>query len=1075
MTRNTPKRALAVFLTGLMLLSVAAATPVAAQPQLSISASDPGTVSAGDTFTVTYTVQNSGDQEEASLLVDTSDTLPSSVSVQDVSAPDATTIQGETAFFTDLSAGDSVEVTATYLVAGSASEGDYDVGARAEGNSGSTDSTTATATVETGAGEFTGLSPSSVSPAVDITVRQGQDISINEDRELDEVTVDLADSDLSGVGTGDFELYVEGTPYGGDFDSFSTSSGELTAVLDDSITVSDGDNVFVEIEDVEAPAQTGDYDIETSLYEDGDRITDYSDTLTVETDGEDEDEDPPVERYDSGTTVDTINAEDSDAPWDDGTAFQGQVLWFATTDSQSADYQLHEAQTDDDGDVTGVGTFVRDLDLQEANTTGISLSGDYNAATIATENLDEDTYVIALNGQIVDTDSEGTMTGTGGTTAVTIVQQDFEAEWDTDSVAQDGSEEITLESNRGDYTVGVGASGLDNDELLDIFEDAGAYEFDDVVLIPIDSTDDELDANFDNIDQGDYTFGFEVTDTGDTATAPISVGAAAEEQANFEDRTIIEQRGDVAEFTLNLENTETAAIVLGSDDVNYRTTVSLEDTDEDGQVSVEVNTFEAGRIDSEADAWEEGDDTDIIAVNRHTDQLDDPIEAHDYSLSAQIGGEETDVGTLFLRERATMDAASWTAPGDESDTEDALDMATMDDTTAQSDWAVAQFNVSGVYGYLSEDTSSTSDGDLGNGMNLIIEESGGVNQAGDDYTLNDDVVELETDEENDTFYLFLDTEEVDTGDYEATFEISDEDYEGDNPYVDDDESESASTTFEVVEREASFDTNDDGDVVVESADNQTVAGETNVAPGTEINIQATTSGEGAFFKDQETVVQDDGSFSSQFDFSNVESNTTFTVSIPNEGFDDNAATPGRVAEAPEGSVTINNQTTDGSTVTVASASLSDGGFVTIHDASVLEGALFDSVRGTSAYLEAGSHSDIEVSLDTPYEEAGTAIAMPHLDTDGDESYDFVSSEGADDGPYTDADGNAVVDSATLTIATPTPTEPPTTAPPTEPPTTEPPATEPPTATPTSGQQPGFGLVVALLALVAAALIAVRRD
>ena len=36
------------------------------------------------------------------------------------------------------------------------------------------------------------------------------------------------------------------------------------------------------------------------------------------------------------------------------------------------------------------------------------------------------------------------------------------------------------------------------------------------------------------------------------------------------------------------------------------------------------------------------------------------------------------------------------------------------------------------------------------------------------------------------------------------------------------------------------------------------------------------------------------------------------------------------------------------------------------------------------------------------------VSMPHLDTNDDETYDFVDNEGADDGPYTNA-GQAVAD------------------------------------------------------------------
>ncbi|MFC6728357.1 PGF-CTERM sorting domain-containing protein [Natronoarchaeum mannanilyticum] len=110
-------------------------------------------------------------------------------------------------------------------------------------------------------------------------------------------------------------------------------------------------------------------------------------------------------------------------------------------------------------------------------------------------------------------------------------------------------------------------------------------------------------------------------------------------------------------------------------------------------------------------------------------------------------------------------------------------------------------------------------------------------------------------------------------------------------------------------------------------------------------------------------------------------------------------------------VSISDQESDGSIV-VDSVTLSNGGFVTIHDATVLDGAVFDSVRGTSEYLGPGTHENVEISLDSPYEEDGVAVAMPHMDTDGDETYDFVADEGASDGPYT-ANGGAIVADASV--------------------------------------------------------------
>ncbi len=127
---------------------------------------------------------------------------------------------------------------------------------------------------------------------------------------------------------------------------------------------------------------------------------------------------------------------------------------------------------------------------------------------------------------------------------------------------------------------------------------------------------------------------------------------------------------------------------------------------------------------------------------------------------------------------------------------------------------------------------------------------------------------------------------------------------------------------------------------------------------------------------------------------------------------------------PTADVCFRDQKSDGKSVWVNKATLSDGGFVTIHDASLLDGKVFDSVIGVSDALDAGMHEDIEISLyeSVPggdyemsmLEEDTTLIAMPHFDSDGNGTYDFLTSEGEKDDPYT-MDGEAVVDDAVITL------------------------------------------------------------
>ncbi|WP_049898250.1 5'-nucleotidase C-terminal domain-containing protein [Halococcus agarilyticus] len=129
-------------------------------------------------------------------------------------------------------------------------------------------------------------------------------------------------------------------------------------------------------------------------------------------------------------------------------------------------------------------------------------------------------------------------------------------------------------------------------------------------------------------------------------------------------------------------------------------------------------------------------------------------------------------------------------------------------------------------------------------------------------------------------------------------------------------------------------------------------------------------------------------------------------------------------KAQSASVTFENQTTDGTTVTVESVTMSEGGFVAIHNASLFNDNVLGSVIGVSEKLSAGTHENVEVTLfdvpgqgfaeDTTLEESGTLIAMPHFDSNENGVYDFITSGGEADGPYT-TNGSAVVDTASITV------------------------------------------------------------
>nr|WP_224450625.1 PGF-CTERM sorting domain-containing protein [Haloprofundus salilacus] len=163
---------------------------------------------------------------------------------------------------------------------------------------------------------------------------------------------------------------------------------------------------------------------------------------------------------------------------------------------------------------------------------------------------------------------------------------------------------------------------------------------------------------------------------------------------------------------------------------------------------------------------------------------------------------------------------------------------------------------------------------------------------------------------------------------------------------------------------------------------------------------------------------------------------------------------GVIAEPPSGSVSLSDQSGDGQSVVVEEIELSDGGFVSVHT-----GSPNGPTIGASSYLESGTHSNVEVALDESVTGDTSLYVMVHQDTNGNEQFDFP----AEDGAYADEGGSSLSANAEYTVES---------------------STETTSSSETSGSSdddtsetttPGFGVLVAILALLAAALVFVRYD
>ncbi|QLD91157.1 PGF-CTERM sorting domain-containing protein [Natronomonas salina] len=774
--------------------------------------------------------------------------------------------------------------------------------------------------------------------------------------------------------------------------------------------------------------------------------------------------------------------------------WQGQSLYFEPADDPTTTtYTIREY---DSQSSEPVGQAVRRVAFSQTDDTN-----EYYAH-IDTSDF-EGEYVITKDGRsnedVVETGADGAESGlnTDDTNeAIEFLVQDLDASWSPDAVSQEGTSELELSTGRSaEHNLEISSDNLSVGQLQNLFNNADYEETDDGIIVP--TTSDDLTANVGqaDIEPGDYVFNVDVTDTSASDTATLTVDEDIDADADFTQPVFEEARGDNATISLESQELETFNVTVGnSDDVSYEANLVVS-PNEDGEVVINMNTYEAGGWNDaaleEVFTAEEGTiETDHRATER-VDGTENPLEMGLYDIVASnpADNEEYDVAALDIQERSTDGLTVHTAP-DYSELSSAAEIregqedgsVTESSDIAMQDALLVEVEASGIYGLFGAQMDNPEQFlATENGLDLTIEQTNpGTNQAPTTVNLEDSTTRVIQDADNDTFYVAIDTAglqpdgDISEGDeFNASFDVTSE-YE----YIESsDDVESVNDDFGLVERSAEFDTEGD-EVVVSASENAEISGETSVAPGTEFNIRARATGENPFLKTATATVGEDGTFSGEFDFSDVESEQEFQVTIPNENFD--SETPGRVGEAAQASVSLSDVEAEGdevSSVTVDSVDVPQGGFVAIHDSSLEDGAAFDSYLGSSEYLSEGENSDVEVQLDEPITEETDLFAVVYQDTNDNQEFDFVDSEGDDDSEYTDEDGEAISDSASVTFSddtnngteTPTGTE------------EAPGGDDTETATDDSGSddggedQAGFGAVIALIALLGAALLAARRN
>ena len=264
-----------------------------------------------------------------------------------------------------------------------------------------------------------------------------------------------------------------------------------------------------------------------------------------------------------------------------------------------------------------------------------------------------------------------------------VAIQSFDGEFDPAEVDNGGDDTTTthtIDTNRGDdfdleLSAEFDGDDVDADDLAELVDGDTTVE-DDLVIVSGVGDEDELTLDFDDTEAGEYDITVEVADTTVSATETIEVSDIADGDVSFDESFITEEQGDIAEITIQFEGDQDEAFLrIGDeDDVGYESNITVDSEGAD-EVTIGFNTYAAG--DAALDdnlvtvVSEDGD----ITFEEQTEGLGAilatgtyPIELSDESHDEIADDNSVDVGDLDIEERSVDDFLLWTASDDVFDT-----------------------------------------------------------------------------------------------------------------------------------------------------------------------------------------------------------------------------------------------------------------------------------------------------------------------------------------------------------------------------------------------------------------------
>ncbi|MDZ7730352.1 MAG: BGTF surface domain-containing protein [Natrialbaceae archaeon] len=790
--------------------------------------------------------------------------------------------------------------------------------------------------------------------------------------------------------------------------------------------------------------------------------------------------------------------------------FQGEVGVVNATLVQGEDYvDLYKTGSGDDEDV-----WIRELVT-------------YNNTQEASDHLDideEDLNETGVTGDFVVIDSDALESGahhlnsSSGQMSFDIRVQSLTTEWDDETITNVGGETtLDIDSNRAQFQAGISADGLDHNDLMEIFNESVFAHSEDEDIVYVNATG-SFNANFDDVDPGTYDFTVHATDTTAEDTASIEV---LDEEISYDFGKInTTGQGDVANLTMSLENADKAALQVGVwDDFFYEVGLNITaDEDYDGEeFAIQMNTYTAGgggineelnNTDSDDLVFStDHDDISIDVVYRMigadqnlspmffgpTDAVDTGSQfqgllaqgSHELLLGAEwnmstINASATDPefadsaeDTTFLTITEASEPGAFTvnaaAANEDIVGEDNLEEATISqaDSIANGDSMVAiveDFGMEGMVDYIVENRSLSNGDNIGKAFaeaanvtfqikpdDLPPTADHAWNTSGPEpgkalpgnlraYALNVDDYDGDLMVELDYGKIFTDDEErgLDVT-FAADSNIAFSELDGEN------ENLRQSQHIELEEAWVEFDPET---AQVPNSEEAEVSGTTNLAPGSEIRVRAYSAGAFTENIDATVEVDDDGNWawSTIMDLSAGTPGSSFTLDVSGPhgvesemeptltqagevqpaSFQISTDVPSSVAPGDDASLSV--------TVTNVGDEEGDSNYTVMVDGEEVDSQMLTLASGgenMSEYtLDTAEEGTIEWEVMTDDDSASGSVEVATPDEPSDGGDDGNQTDGGDDGGDDEGEGDGT---------------------------------------------PGFGIAIAIVALLGAAMLALRRQ